>query len=337
MISSDQGPSPSGNLSSDNSHTKARIISGFWKRTAAFLIDCIVMGIAGTVIGFLMFNKLAQFGPWGRVVGFVVAGIYFSILNSSVGNGQTFGKRILGIEVVDRLGKNISLPRSFLRYTILCLPFFFNGAMIPGSVTTSWFANVIVFVVFGLGGAILYLYLFNRQTRQSIHDLVAKTYVVYASPKGIVNQGDIWKPHLTIVGLWMVATIALGPFTILFPGGHQTFKNLVAIQKGIEATGKVHYAAAAIGKKWGYEKGKKWEVHYIRVKAFLRKQPKDYDEAAKEIASIVIARYPGIPNNRIVSVVLSYGFDIGIAQEWQNHIYSHSAGEWQKILHTTSL
>jgi hypothetical protein len=67
---------------------------------------------------------------------------------------------------------------------------------------------LIGFILFGFGGAIVYLYVFNRRTQQSLHDLVVGTFVTRAFPHGKV-VGSIWRPHLIMVGLWLVAVIGI--------------------------------------------------------------------------------------------------------------------------------
>ena len=54
------------------------------------------------------------------------------------------------------------------------LPFFLNGVFTD----RPWLGELAVFVVFVWGGAIVYLFLFNRRTRQSLHDLICGTFVV---------------------------------------------------------------------------------------------------------------------------------------------------------------
>jgi hypothetical protein len=41
------------------------------------------------------FQQFVELGGWGRAIGFPIAAIYFVILNSRIGGGQTIGKRIL--------------------------------------------------------------------------------------------------------------------------------------------------------------------------------------------------------------------------------------------------
>ena len=100
----------------------AGAICGFWRRLGALLLDWLILAVPLEVLGWFNFNHLAQIGDWGAVVGIVVAVVYFGILGSSVGGGQTLGMRICSIKVVDAEGKSLNLVRSLLRYTILWIP-----------------------------------------------------------------------------------------------------------------------------------------------------------------------------------------------------------------------
>ena len=65
-------------------------ISKFWTRILAMSLDSILLGVVGAVLGFSLFDMFAQMGVWARLVGFPIAFFYFGILNSGIGNGQTF-------------------------------------------------------------------------------------------------------------------------------------------------------------------------------------------------------------------------------------------------------
>ena len=72
-----------------------RAISGFWRRLLAIVLDGLILGIVGFVSGLFFFNFYAQLGGWGRLIGLGVDSIYFGILNSAIGKGQTIGKRMI--------------------------------------------------------------------------------------------------------------------------------------------------------------------------------------------------------------------------------------------------
>ncbi|MFI5460794.1 MAG: RDD family protein [Isosphaerales bacterium] len=242
-----------------------RVISGFWRRLLAFILDGLLLGLVGVVLGLRLFDPLARLGGWGRLLGFCVAIVYFGVLNSSIAGGQTIGKRIMKIQVVDRSGHSISPGRSFLRDAVLGAPFFLNGLVIPPSATMSPIGYLIVFILLGFGGAIVYLFIFNRRTRQSHHDLIVGTFVIRTTPPGQV-VGSIWRPHLIVVGGWLVVVIGLRvAATELSRQG--VFPGLLKVQRSIQATGNVHMAEEFVGKKVSTVGGKLKDTKYLRTKA----------------------------------------------------------------------
>jgi uncharacterized RDD family membrane protein YckC len=307
-----------------------RTISGFWRRLAALLLDGLLLGLVGFVCGLFMFDPLAQLGGWGRVIGFLIALPYFGILNSAVGKGQTTGKRLMSIEVVDRSGRHISLPRSLLRFVILGVPFFLNGALIPPSVMMSPIGYVIGFILFGFGGAIIYLYVFNRRTRQSLHDVAIGTFVTKNAPPGEV-AGSVWRPHFVVVGIWLVAVIGLSvAMTSLSQKG--VFPGLLDVQQAIQASGKVHVATVNVGKSRRIVDGSRSETTYFYSNAIWKQRPEDEESAVRSIASIILRNYPEIAEKDVLTVNITYGFDIGIARAWKSYASTHSPKEWQQLV-----
>ena len=308
-----------------------RTISGFWGRLLAIVLDGFVLGIVGFVSGLFFFDFYARLGGWGRLIGFGADSMYFGILNSAIGKGQTIGKRIMKIEVTNKFGEHIPLGQSLLRNTILGVPFFLNGILAPPSLVMSPVGYVIGFIVFGIGGAIIYLYIFNRRTRQSLHDLVVGTFVTKTTPQGSVPLIPLWRPHLAIIGVWFITILGL---LVFIPALSQrgVFPELLAVQKSIQLSGKVHAATATVGKSWGTSSGKKWESNYFRTNAILKERPSDYEGAAREIAAIVLRDYPEVMKKDVMAVTITYGYDIGIARSWRSQNVQHSPQEWQDIL-----
>lgn len=103
-------------------------IAGFWRRIGTFLFDGIMLGCIGFSLGFFLEGYFVQTGDWGRLIGFTVALVYFGLLYSTPGKEQTIGKKLLKLNVVNANNDFISIPGSFLRYSILGVPFFLNGA-----------------------------------------------------------------------------------------------------------------------------------------------------------------------------------------------------------------
>src|SRR5262245_42517816 len=118
-------------MSTTNESNAARPIAGFWRRLGAFFLDCLALGVLGGAIGFFLNDTFASLGPWGRLLGFLVALIYFGIFNSRISGGQTLGKRLLSVKVVAKDGTSLSVSKSFLRFLPLGVPWFLNNAQVP--------------------------------------------------------------------------------------------------------------------------------------------------------------------------------------------------------------
>ncbi|MFC5580503.1 RDD family protein [Rhodanobacter terrae] len=195
----------------DASHGEVpdRKIAGFWRRLGALAIDLILLGIAGLILGALFFDPLARMGAYARLIGFAIALAYFGLCNSRIGGGQTLGKRWLGVRVVDAHDQLLSLPRSLLRYAVLGIPFFANGLPLDPTLAMSTpLGYLLALVVFGGMFAIVYLYIFNRRTRQSLHDLVVGSYVErFDGAARPVPFPVMWRGHLAVAAL--LAALAL--------------------------------------------------------------------------------------------------------------------------------
>ncbi|MFC3158930.1 RDD family protein [Chryseobacterium arachidis] len=154
------------------------VLSKFWTRILAMLIDSLILGVFGFLLGLIFNTFFISIGETAKLIGWVISLIYFSVLNSKINKGQTFGKKIMNIQVVDIQGNFISLKNSFIRAFILTTPFFLNGLKIKGVSTFSPITIVQGIIIFTVGLGIIIFYIFNKQTRQSVHDIAVKTYVV---------------------------------------------------------------------------------------------------------------------------------------------------------------
>lgn len=313
-----------------------RLISGFWRRSCAFIIDAIILGVFGFIAGKIFFDFFAGTGAYGRLIGFVIALLYFGLLNSSLAHGQTIGKRILKIRVVNRNTQTISPTRSFLRFLIIGPPFFLNGAMIPPEIMFNPLVSLLIgLVFFFIGGSTVYLYIFNNRTRQSLHDLAVDSYVIKTNSSLEMITPPVWKGHFAVVGLIFAAVIV---FTaIVVPGvmSTESFSRLYAIQKGIRDTGLVHAAAVSAGtisdtKADTGEKGGT-DITYLSINAILKKRPSDYDRIINIFASIVMDKYASVMEKDSLIVNVAYGYDIGISSSWITQGKQLSPKEWREL------
>lgn len=157
------------------------------ERAAAVLIDIVILylGIAALVLAF--FFSLNWIGIDGIVVGlvilisFLVRSFYF-IYFELRWQGQTPGKRALGIRVIDRHGGYLRpdsvFARNLLREVELFLPM--TLLVLPSEGSQGWF-NLLTYVWVGI---FLLLPFFNRD-RLRAGDIVAGTWVI-AAPKALL-------------------------------------------------------------------------------------------------------------------------------------------------------
>jgi uncharacterized RDD family membrane protein YckC len=311
-------------------------IAGFWRRFFGFSIDSILVGLVGGGLGFFFFDYLASLGLLGRVVGFVIALLYFVPLNSRIGSGRTIGKFLVRTRVVGRDGKPVGLGRSFIRYVVLAIPVFLNGAPLPPSIYQSQIFPLLSVVVFGLGGSIIYLLIFNTRTRQSLHDLIAGTYVVEYSSELDPVTVRFWPGHIVLVCLILLASYAL-PLATRPLMNTDFFKPLLALQERIMKEPEVSYATVYEGatKFWGNKSSVTKSL--LTVTAQVRQKPADFDQEADKIAAIVLSGdYPRALQKDQITVSIIYGFDIGIAHLWRSRVVPHSPKEWQDRIYPLS-
>jgi uncharacterized RDD family membrane protein YckC len=168
--------------------------AGFWKRYVAYFIDIVILYIAVEILSILFFSFQAQSeismlmemlaslkagdtngeapDPYALMqqmeaailpslifsttAYFVLAGIYFSVMESSR-HQATVGKRMLGIKVTKTNGDPIALPQAVARYLAASL---------------SW-------ITLNLGHALVAW----TPERRALHDYVASTRVENSDPK----------------------------------------------------------------------------------------------------------------------------------------------------------
>ncbi|HBL52151.1 MAG: hypothetical protein A3D24_01135 [Candidatus Blackburnbacteria bacterium RIFCSPHIGHO2_02_FULL_39_13] len=125
---------------------------GFGRRFIAALIDGIIITVFSFLVGIVLglAGANAQ-GALSYAVGLLLGIGYYVFYQSSA--GQTLGKKVLGIKVVDAQGNKPTAITFFLREII--------GKAVSG-------------IILGIG----YLMVLWDGKKQALHDKIASTYVV---------------------------------------------------------------------------------------------------------------------------------------------------------------
>lgn len=303
-------------------------IAGFWQRFLGVFVDSLVLGAFGCLLGFFFFEAFVQIGAWGRLIGFCIALIYFGFMNSRVFGGQTIGKRVARTKVVRGEGTRLTLSRSTIRYLVLGAPFFLNGARIPQQVIIAWYGTLFSILVFGFGASIIYLIVFNRRTRQSLHDLIVGSFVVKRDSAKIIAK--VWKGHYVVVAIFLIASAIL-PRLLSPLAKNEFFKPLLTLQQQIQKEPEVGYVAVNEGvnmfKPYGGETSR---TSSLNVTVILRKKLKDYNALANKVAEVVLQNHVRAREKDAISIIIVYGYDIGISSFWFTTPFSFSPAEWEK-------
>ena len=79
-------------------------LADIYSRLGALLVDAIILGCIGLLLGLIFESVFVKLGDWGQLVGVIILLLYFGIGNSQRAGGQTLGKKLLKIRVVDKRG-----------------------------------------------------------------------------------------------------------------------------------------------------------------------------------------------------------------------------------------
>lgn len=130
--------------------------AGFWRRLLAVILDGIVVSIPANIFAAILGSGLIvtdggihfRFGSGLQAIFFIV----YEALLIAYWNGQTIGKKAMGIRVVSKGGAPVSVGMAFVRS--------------------------IMKIVSGMALLLGYLWMLWDPNRQTWHDKVAETYVV---------------------------------------------------------------------------------------------------------------------------------------------------------------
>ncbi len=306
--------------------TPDREIGSLWRRIVAVFIDSIIVGIAGTLIALPFFDTFSRLGGWGRLVGFCLALPYFVLLNSRIGNGQTLGKRAMHLQVVDAHGQRISVPKSFVRYVVLSAPFFLNGLTLPITRTPQVVIYLLTVVVFGLGAITIYLVLFNRRTRQGVHDLAAGSYVADADKSGALLVHPIWRGHWAVLSALVVVGLIGGKVLETKLMKLADFPAMLADARVIENMDHVQSAGVS-DLTWTSSGGEKKRIYVVNV--FWSGQQNQEEGFAKQVASRILENNPHVADRDLLRIVIVRGYDLGLAHAQRSNPFEDSPAGWR--------
>lgn len=288
----------------------------------ALMLDFYLFAIPLMILGFWFSDISFALGHWGRLIGYGIIFLYWSVFNSGLRKGQTFGKQLMKIAVVDRNGEYLSLSRSMLRAFILVSIGLLNKWGLP-ILQKPVFAILAIAIVFGGSLALVYGGIFNGTTRQGIHDLIAGSYVVKAPLNkktsfpatpvihkviifGLVGVGLIWGFAMFMQGFKPV-------LSFLEEGEWQDIKELQSVISEQYDVFSVSVRRQNVYQVGDSPNGSKYLGVDVWVKKSCDREPKYCDELLNQVARATVKNYDGIDNLTRTRITVFNRFDFGLA------------------------
>ena len=292
-----------------------RIVVGFWRRFFADSLDAVVLGVAGFTIGYALRYTFSGMGLHALWVGLACSVLYFGLLHTRLGAGQTPGKRLLGIQVLKRDGTFLSLRDSLIRYLAVSFVFY-NGlygsfvALLPPSASMALGAVFLLVVAWAFFACFLLIPV--HPLKRGLHDLLAGSVVVYRGSYDAAVLEQMENPANA-----KRALLTLGGVTVLLAG--LLVAGLFSMRSGEIA--ELSTLAATLGREY--------DVRGVNSSSFNGQQPilfvevflplAQYDDKAQrervraDVYQRVQAGFPTLEKYQNVRVVVLSGFNIGIA------------------------
>ena len=300
------------------------------RRFFAFLIDTLIIGIFGKIIGWSFEDAFLQIGNFGKAIGATVVLLYFGIFNSKLMNGQTLGKLLLKIRVVDKNSNSISVAKGLLRALPFALYILLNG--LPVSDSADLYPSLILgTILFSIPVLEIYFAIANNESLQSLHDIIAKTYVIPTKSEGSIDFAN--KKAILYAG-------AALPILILILGfvGSNTVANKLIYVKDMQKIIGAASQELPISSISMYRNkttttnldGETTEVKLIQVTAAKKNKDENDTLLAVRIAKIIIDSGFAFEEGENLFIAIIYGYDIGIASKYTSSKFTDSLENWKE-------
>jgi uncharacterized RDD family membrane protein YckC len=286
--------------------------AGFWRRLFALLIDLVILGIPAEVLGWVLMPWINKLGNASQLLGFLFVLPYFGIMNSALANGQTLGKTLLNLSVRRSNGEYLTPLQSVLRTFALFSYMFFNGL-------TSFFPNTLILknaligVGFGLIVGLVLLYLVNKETRQTWHDLLFDTRVLDLRKRTKDKPAKMAR-HSWIIALAFALITIGGQFLAANQSGSQVLDpTLTEIsQQKVEQYDLSNITFANRSMQVN-SNGETKTSNMLMVRAYaIGKMNKDQiADLSSQISTEIQKQYPEISQYEAINVTVYSGFNLG--------------------------
>jgi len=311
-------------------------VTTFWARIFAFALDSAILGITGFLLAIPLNGFFVSLGNEGVFVGFFISLLYFTIMNSHLAKGQTLGKRFLKIQTIDKNGTFLSIQKSLVRTLIFIIPYFFVNYQYPFLPPYSTASSIISLFFFSCIIFLIAFYIFNKSSRQGLHDLAVNSIVANTFRED--EPREIKKANKSA---FLFASVIVAVFLgiAIYTGSiiKQTYPELFTVIQKLSEDKEVINASAKKGIRKTYYNKEKTQIKYLTINLSVRNLPflmpsaKTPDIVLQAVKS-VIESSPDIESLDYINVNLIKQYNIGIAKSSRSVSYSNTKEEWTGIL-----
>ena len=185
-------------------------------RIIALIIDLFVIGFVLSFVLLTLFREtFIAIGNYGVLIGFFITLIYFTFSNSNLFRGQSIGKRIMSIWVVNARGYYLNLPEAFFRALILASAIILLDIVYAGLPLNKVSVGIVDFVGNALMLVMIFFLMANRESRQSLHDLVTGSYVIKTNALYFTPSNEVTPKKKRLIRAILIGFAALNMLPLL--------------------------------------------------------------------------------------------------------------------------
>ena len=280
-----------------------------WRRIMAFLLDGVLISLISALLIVCCFNLLAELGEWGRGIGFAVALCYFTIGNSHFTAGQTLGKRLFGIRVVNFSGQPVSLWCSFLRALVPSWLLAMRDITISAGFAIDILITIINLICYLLLLFELYLFVFDCPARRTLHDMMAGSVVLKSDaevpPQPIPTS--LAKFHQIVLALGVVILSAIAVNTIYH--ARPVFSEKEIVQENLRKINGVYSATVT---RIEPQNGRP-AMLLVAIATNKELNEERRRELFPQMARVMINYFPDLNKHSHILLSARYGVHMGIA------------------------
>lgn len=173
--------------------TPKNFYATFLQRVIAFGIDYFLLTLCTWVLIAFKSNLFYQQGEALWWIGYTTAGVYFTWGYSSFGQGQTIGKKIMKISLINYKGGYLDITSSILRYFVISLILFYPQILATFFEASSYNLIFQIFCFIVILGIFLGLTLFSAlgSKKRALHDYISGSYVAKNNLLAVLEGKEI--------------------------------------------------------------------------------------------------------------------------------------------------